>query len=97
MSYGVKTTIDRLKAEQDKIIEDLTTYVSEIGYKRNDNLVSQKCAWNKEIQFLIDVCANSDIDHAIPIVFEYMLPNENTERPDVLLQQISVYYSAGIR
>ncbi len=85
MSYGVKTTIDRLKAEQDKIIEDLTTYVSEIGYKRNDNLVSQKCAWNKEIQFLIDVCANSDIDHAIPIVFEYMLPNENTERPDVLL------------
>lgn len=85
MSYGKKIVLEQLKEEASEIIEELTNYVSLIGYKRQDDLESQKQAWQKEIEFLAKSLLNSGIDGSVPVVFEYMLPNENTERPDVLL------------
>lgn len=85
MGYGKKILLDRLEADTYGIIEELTTYVSAIGYKRQADLESQEQAWKKEIEFLVDAFSNSGIDGSIPVIFEYMLPNENTERPDVLL------------
>ena len=85
MSYGKMIALERLGVDASEIIEELTEYVSSIGYKRQDNLESQKRAWKKEIEFLAEALLDSGIDGSVPVVFEYMLPNENTERPDVLL------------
>ena len=85
MNYGKKIALERLEADAAEIIEELVAYVSSIGYKRQDNLESQKQAWEKEIKFLVESLLDSGIDGSVPVVFEYMLPNENTERPDVLI------------
>lgn len=85
MSYGKKIELERLKEASSEIIEDLVDYVTSIGYKRQDDLGKQKEAWQKEIKFLAETLLNSGIDGSVPVIFEYMLPNENTERPDVVL------------
>lgn len=44
MSYGKKTTLERLKTDSSAIKKDLSEYVSKIGYKRKQDPYQQEMA-----------------------------------------------------
>lgn len=85
-NFGKIITLKELRNLKDctEIINELIKYEDDIGYKRECSKTQIK-AWNLEIQFLVAQLSNSKLSDDVRIIFEYMLPNENTQRPDVIL------------
>lgn len=85
-NFGKIITLKELRNLKDctEIINELKKYEDDIGYRRECSL-SQKEAWKSEILFLAAQLSNSKLSDDVRIIFEYMLPNENTQRPDVIL------------
>ncbi len=85
-NFGKIITLKELRNLKDctEIINELENYEKNIGYKRECSDTQIK-AWNLEIQFLAAQLSNSKLSDDVRIIFEYMLPNENTQRPDVIL------------
>lgn len=85
-NFGKIITLKELRNLKDctEIINELENYEKNIGYKRECSETQIK-AWNLEIQFLAAQLSNSKLSDDVRIIFEYMLPNENTQRPDVIL------------
>lgn len=85
-NYGKIITLGELRKLTDctETVKELENYENNIGYKRECSK-TQKKAWNLEIQFLAAQLSNSKLSDDVRIIFEYMLPNENTQRPDVIL------------
>lgn len=85
-NYGKIITLKELRNLKDctEIINELKKYEDDIGYRRECSKTQIK-AWNLEIQFLVAQLSNSKLSNDVRIIFEYMLPNENTQRPDVIL------------
>lgn len=85
-NFGKIITLGELRNLTDctEIVKELENYENDIGYKRECSKTQIK-AWNLEIQFLAAQLSNSKLSDDVRIIFEYMLPNENTQRPDVIL------------
>lgn len=85
-NYGKIIKLGELRKLTDctETVKELENYENNIGYKRECSK-TQKKAWNLEIQFLAAQLSNSKLSDDVRIIFEYMLPNENTQRPDVIL------------
>lgn len=89
-NVGLILTIEELinASSDDKIINKLNEYINGIGYKKHrgdESAFNQKDAWEIEIQFLREQLAASSLDRNTYILLEYMLPGENSERPDAIV------------
>lgn len=85
-NYGKIITLGELRKLTDcsEFIEEFEKYEEDIGYSKTGS-DSQIEAWKSEILFLKEQLSNSKLSDDVRIIFEYMLPNENTQRPDVIL------------
>lgn len=88
-NVGLILKIEELiKIETEEIVSSLNAFVDGIGYKKRrgeGSGFSQTDAWYIEVSFLKKHLENSKLNGDVHILFEYMLPGENTERPDVLM------------
>ena len=66
----------------------LKRYIKAIGYKKrldeDQEKFNQDEAWIIEMGFLKNALNRSEISRDTYVLFEYMLPNENTSRPDLI-------------
>lgn len=71
----------------DELLCNLEEFVCNIGYKKKykDDIKDQRMAWEKQIKFLAEKFERWNINPELFVLFEYMLPKENTKRPDVIL------------
>ncbi|MFP9128561.1 DNA/RNA helicase domain-containing protein [Niallia sp. BSM11] len=71
----------------DELLCDLEKFVRNIGYKKKykDDTKAQRMAWEKQIKFLAEKFERWKLNTELFVLFEYMLPKENTKRPDVIL------------
>ncbi|WP_176527919.1 DNA/RNA helicase domain-containing protein [Bacillus sp. AFS077874] len=71
----------------DKLLCDLEKFVRNIGYKKKykDDTKAQRMAWKKQIKFLAEKFERWNLNPELFVLFEYMLPKENTKRPDIIL------------
>lgn len=85
-NFGKIITLKELRNLNDctVLIKELVDYEESIGYRKTGSQ-SQIEAWKSEILFLKEQLSNSKLSNDVRIIFEYMLPNENTQRPDVIL------------
>lgn len=96
-NVGLVLTIEELiNTDVALIVNKLQEYIEHIGYKksREENITfNQRDAWNIEIRFLQQQLRMSSMDRNTFILLEYMLPGENTERPDALILLKNELYS----
>lgn len=96
-NVGLVLTIEELiNTDVALIVNKLQEYIEHIGYKksREENIAfNQRDAWNIEIRFLQQQLRMSSMDRNTFILLEYMLPGENTERPDALILLKNELYS----
>ncbi|MGL5712375.1 MAG: DNA/RNA helicase domain-containing protein [Paraclostridium sp.] len=96
-NVGLMLTIKELiDNSSEDIISRLEAFIDSIGYKKcrgEKDGFNQKDAWKIEIDFLQEHFKKSRLDMNTYILFEYILPGENTERPDVLVLFEKCVYS----
>lgn len=96
-NVGLILTIDELiNTPANKIVSELEKFISSIGYKKRrgeEGSFNQYDAWNIEVPFLQEHFSKSQLDRNAYILFEYMLPGENSERPDALILFQDCVYS----
>lgn len=96
-NVGLVLTIEELiNTDVDLIVNKLKEYIDHIGYKKSreeNTTFDQRGAWNIEIRFLQQQFKMSSLDRNTFILLEYMLPGENTERPDALILLKNEVYS----
>lgn len=96
-NVGLILTLDELiNTSVDDIVSKLSSFVDNIGYKKHrgeEGEFNQIDAWNIEIPFLQRQFSISELDKSVYILFEYLLPGENSERPDALLLFQDCVYS----
>lgn len=96
-NVGLILTIDELiNTSSDDIVSELKKFINSIGYKKRrgeDSSFNQDDAWKIEVPFLQKHFLKSTIDREAYILLEYMLPGENTARPDALVLFQDCVYS----
>ena len=96
-NVGLILTIEELiNTPSDKIVSELEKFIASIGYKKRrgeEGGFNQYDAWNIEVPFLQEHFLESRLDRNAYILFEYMLPGENSERPDALVLFQDCVYS----
>lgn len=96
-NVGLILTIKELiDTPSNDIVSRLEAFIKSIGYKKRRGEKSgfnQNDAWKIEVSFLQEYFIKSRLDRNTYILFEYMLPGENTERPDVLVLFEDYVYS----
>lgn len=96
-NVGLVLTIEELiNTDVALIVNKLQEYIEHIGYKKSreeNTAFNQRDAWNIEIRFLQQQLRMSSLDRNTFILLEYMLPGENTERPDALILLKNELYS----
>lgn len=96
-NVGLVLTIEELiNTDVSLIVNKLQEYIEHIGYKKSrgeNSTFDQRDAWNIEIRFLQQQFKMSSLNRNTFILLEYMLPGENTERPDALILLKNEVYS----